>query len=395
MTMVRQRDKDTFWVSDFGFWMGCRQRAIQNLKSQIPNLILLSLLLVGLVACDTGGAETVTGGADPRQQTCIIALNQFADGGVGKDGIPALTNPPLVGPDEAVYLADTDRVIGFLVDGQPVAVPHNILWNHEIANLDFPSIKVAVTYCPLTGSSMVFDRVTIGGGEFGGSGLLLNNNLTMYDRTTSESIWPQMSRLVACGPRLGASLRMVAALEMTWGGWKALHPDTRVVSDETGFGWSYTAANYPYGNYEDPNDDGLLFPMEIDRRRAPKERLLGVPDDRLGGTAFPFFELDKGGSVRALHASVSGKSVVVFWDRAVQGAMAFEPRLNSQAITFEVRDGRIVDIGTGSTWRLDGLATDGPLTGAQLEPIAEAFVSFWFAWAAFHPETRIWVAGGS
>ena len=238
---------------------------------------------------------------------------------------------------------------------------------------------------------MVFDRAVIGGSEFGGSGLLFQNNLTMYDRTTNESIWPQMSRLVACGPRLGASLKMEPAFEMTWGGWKALHPDTRVTSDETGFGWSYTAANYPYGNYEDPNNDGLLFPMEIDRRRGPKERLLGIPDGRLGGTAFPFFELDKAGPVRALHASVSGKAVVVFWDRAAQGAMAFEPRLDGQPVAFEVREGRIVDLGTQSTWRLDGLAIDGPLAGVRLEPIAEAFVSFWFAWAAFHPETQIWI----
>ena len=386
------------WWKEGRFGIGLSGHPIQNphepqatdvVKSKIQNVILFSLL-VGLAACDTGGTETIIPAGEPTQQTCIISLDQFADGGVGKDGIPALTNPPLVGPDEAAYLVDTDRVIGFVVEGKPVAVPHNILWNHEIANLDFPSIDVAVTYCPLTGSSMVFDRAVIGGNEFGGSGLLLNNNLTMYDRTTSESIWPQMSRLVACGPRLGTSLKMVAALEMTWGGWKALHPATRVVSDETGFGWSYTAANYPYGNYEDPHDDGLLFPMEIDRRRGPKERVLGIPDDRRGGTAFPFFELDKDGPLRALHASVSGRAVVVFWDRAAQGAMAFEPRLNGQAITFEVRDGRIVDSGTGSTWRLDGLAIDGTLAGTQLEPIAEAYVSFWFAWASFHPETQIW-----
>ena len=333
-------------------------------------------------------------GSSGTEETCTVSLDQFADGGVGKDGIPALTDPPLVGPDEVAYLADTDRVIGFMVEGQPVAVPHNILWNHEIANFNFPSIQLAVTFCPLTGSSMVFDRAAIGGGEFGGSGLLFQNNLTMYDRTTSESIWPQMGRLAVCGPRLGASLRMVPVIEMTWSGWKALHPDTKVASDETGFGWSYTAADYPYGNYEAPDNDGLLFPMEIDRRRGPKERLLGIPDDRRGGTAFPFFELDEAGPVRALQASVAGKSVVVFWDRAAQGAMAFEPRLDGQPMTFEVREGRIVDVGTESTWRLDGLAIDGPLAGTRLEPIAEAFVSFWFAWAAFYPETQIWEAGG-
>jgi len=120
--------------------------------------------------------------------------------------------------------------------------------------------------------------------------------------------------------------------------------------------------------------------------------VLGIPDDRLGGAVFPFFELDANGPVRALHESVAGTPVVVFWDRALQGAMAYQPTLDGQSMTFEARQGRIVDVGTESTWRLDGLAIDGPLTGAHLEPIAEAYVAFWFAWAAFHPETRIWEA---
>ncbi len=130
--------------------------------------------------------------------------------------------------------------------------------------------------------------------------------------------------------------------------------------------------------------------MEIDRRRAPKERLLGIPDNRLGGTAFPFSELDKEGAARVVHASVSGTAVVVFWDRSVQGAMAYRPRLDGEAIFFDVRNDKIVDTSTGSTWRLDGEAIDGPLKGRQLEPIAEAYVSFWFSWAAFHTETAIW-----
>ena len=356
--------------------------------------LLVGLLLLGLAACDSSG-EIRDPDAAGSENTCVVPRDQFVDGGVGKDGIPALTDLPFVTPDEAAYLADTDRVIGFLIDGRALAVPHNVLWSHEIINLNFETIQLAVTYCPLTGSSMVFDRAAIGGSEFGGSGLLFQNNLTMYDRTTSESIWPQMSRQVACGPRLGASLTMRPAIEMTWGGWKTLYPDTRVSSDETGFGWSYTAANYPYGNYEDPNDGGLLFPMDIDPRRAPKERVLGIPDDRTGGTAFPFFELDADGPVRALHGSVAGAPVVVLWDRAFQGAMAFQPSLDGQSMTFEVRQGRIIDTGTESTWRLDGMAVEGPLAGAQLTPVAEAYVAFWFAWAAFHPETRIWEAGSA
>ena len=108
------------------------------------NIVLLLLLVLGLAACDSGGGEQ-NPGATGLDDACIVPRDQFTDGGVGKDGIPALTDPPLVGPNEAAYLADTDRVIGFIVEGQAIAVPHNILWSHEIANLSFETTRLAVT----------------------------------------------------------------------------------------------------------------------------------------------------------------------------------------------------------------------------------------------------------
>ena len=80
--------------------------------------------------------------------------------------------------------------------GEPYAVPLNVLRYHEIVNATFETdgglLDLAVTHCPLTGSSMVFDRAAAGGAEFGVSGILYQSNLVMYDRNTSESLWPQM-----------------------------------------------------------------------------------------------------------------------------------------------------------------------------------------------------------
>ena len=92
--------------------------------------------------------------------------------GAAKDAIPALTDPGLVpvGDPKADYLLGTDRVIGLEIAGEYIAVPHNILWWHEITN--FNEVGLAVTYCPLTGSSMVFDRRAAEGAELGVSGLL-------------------------------------------------------------------------------------------------------------------------------------------------------------------------------------------------------------------------------
>jgi len=321
---------------------------------------------------------------------CLSPTARFGDGGIAKDAIPALTDPLLLSPDSASYLHDTDRVIGFVVDGQAFAVPHTILWTHEIVNFNFPTIQLAVTYCPLTGSSMAFDRAAIGGSEFGVSGLLFQNNLTMYDRTTHESLWPQMARQAACGPRLGAALKMVAVIEMTWEGWKARYPGTRVTARPTDLDIAYTAETYPYGDYAAPGNDALLFPMEIDGRQPPKARLLGIPDSRRGGVAFLFSDLDNGEAVRVIHERAEDGPIVVFWNKKYESAMAYRTVLDGARLRFQARDGRIVDVETQSEWHIDGRATSGPLAGAHLEPVAEAYVAFWFAWAAFHPETRIW-----
>ncbi|MDX1548488.1 MAG: DUF3179 domain-containing (seleno)protein, partial [Rhodothermales bacterium] len=133
------------------------------------------------------------------------------------------------------------------------------------------------------------------------------------------------------------------------------------------------------------------MPNGIDNRRPPKERVLGVPDGAGGGLAFPFGRLDENSAARAAHATVGGEEVVVFWSHAAQGAMAYRPRTGAQTLTFAgMGADAFVDAETNSTWRLDGRAVAGPLAGTQLEPLADAYVAFWFAWAAFQNQTRIW-----
>lgn len=336
---------------------------------------------------NAGAGSSVTG---PRP-SCSISPQQIFNGGPGKDGIPALTNPDLVsvGGSGLQYLRGHDRVIGVVIGGDAVAVPLNILWWHEIVNLDFPGLHVAITHCPLTGSSLVFDRAAADGAEFGVSGLLYLNNLLMYDRRTDESLWPQMLRGARCGPSDGTALAMVPAIEMTWAAWRTLHPDTRVVSSNTGFQRDYT--RYPYGSYDRIDNPALLFPVpRADGRRPPKERVLGIPSGTQGGIALPFGTLSQQGLVAAVEIRTGGAVMVVFWDGDAQSAMAFHPALDDRALTFEVVDGRITDDQTRSTWRADGLSTDGPLASAQLEPVAEAFVAYWFAWSNFYPEADLW-----
>jgi hypothetical protein len=352
---------------------------------------LRTLVMLGATAaflgCDSG-SSTHSGDDPTAPLACSIPLDQIFSGAAGKDAIPALTNPPTAAPEGPGldYLLDDDRVMGLRVGDQALAVPLNILWWHEIVNLDVAGSRLALTHCPLTGSSLVFDRVPLAGAEFGVSGLLYRNNLMMYDRTTGESLWPQMSRGARCGPRDGIDLAMYPVMEMTWEGWRTLYPETRVVTSDTGFGLNY--AVYPYDDYDRVDNPETLFPMPgLDDRRLPKERVLGIPSGT-GGVALPFGELERTGTTTAI--PVGG--TVVFWDAPRQTAMAFLPELDGSPLTFTSTRAAITDEETGSEWRVDGLAVSGPLAGRRLEPVPEAYVAFWFAWASFQPDAELWEA---
>jgi hypothetical protein len=363
---------------------------IRYVRPALNAAILTSAVL--FMGCDESVA---VGGGPVATDMCVIPPADILSGQT-KDGIPALTDPTMVtiGDPGADYLLPEERVIGLMSSTGPLAIPIQILWWHEIVNIQVDGKDLAVSHCPLTGSSLAFDRGPLGGAEFGVSGLLYRNNLIMYDRSSSESLWPQLSRGARCGTRVGTELTMVPVVEMTWEGWSSLHPDTRVVSSDTGYPRNY--GQYPYGNYDAVDNPNLLFemPAPIDTRRQPKERVLGVPGTD-GGWAYPFEELELAGPVAVINHAIGSNPVgprVVFWDSASQAAVLYERAVDGTELTFEVSGGVIVDVETGSEWRVDGVSSAGIHAGRRLEAVSEAYVAYWFAWAAFESRTSIWSA---
>jgi len=324
---------------------------------------------------------------------CDLDLRFFTSGGVPRDAIPALNNPALVSPqsEQVAFLQDEDRVIGLFLDGKPVAVPHNLLWHHEIANLDGDTQNFAVSYCPLTGSALIFDRASVGGAEFGVSGLLYQANLILYDRNTDVSFWPQMIGEARCGTRSGTPLTFVPEYEMTWGGWKQLHPETLVVGAPSGR--NYTRSGYPYGTYEElTNEDFLGFPVpNADRRRPQKERVLGIPG-AAGGAALPFGALELLGGFGVVDLVVDGSPVAVLWDAAKRAALALSPELNGQPVTLMATSNGFEDAETGTAWSVTGEGLSGPLAGERLPKVLGSYVAFWGAWVNFNPGTELWAA---
>lgn len=368
-------------------------------------MLLTALVpIVALPACDDTTAPRTEFYPRLDREECDLP-QEFLLSLLDQDAIPSVDDPVFVEADDefADYLAPDDRVIGLTVRGQAYAVPHNVLWHHEIVNFDSEIGPIAITYCPLTGSSMAFNRADAENAEFGVSGFLFKNNLVMYDRRTPSSVWVQMQGNSACGPAEGTDLSQWPVVEMRWDAWLALHPGTRVLGQDQNMeiARDYSAVNYPYGNYEDYSYDEFLYPArmpELDRRRPVKERVLGVPPDGEDAPiAFPYDALTGLEGQRQVIAFLhAGEEAVVLWDDEARGGMAFRPRtLEREAVDLAPSAEGFVDQATGSVFSVDGRGLSGPLADDELVPIRNAYVAFWGAWAAFHPDTELWDGTGS
>lgn len=348
-----------------------------------------------IVTLIAGCGDTPTTGVR-GEPLCNLDTNLLISS-LAPNAIPALTEPPMVTPEDASvdYLREHDRVLGVVIEGEARAYPHNIFWWHEIVNDRIGDTWISVTFCPLTGSGLGFDPELDGFGrlDLGVSGLLFANNLVMYDRTSGAVYGPQLVVDGACDAFQGQALELMPVQEMSWARWKALHPDTRVVSGDLQRGRNYQL--YPYGTYDDLSSDELLVPMAVDRTRPIKERVLAIRVGT-GGRGYPFLELAELGAVAALNETVGGVPTAIFFEeRDGMAASAFDARVGGQTLTFRADPdaGTWLDDETGSTWTMGGEAIDGPLSGERLAPRADAYTLFWFAWRHFQPSGDTFRAG--
>lgn len=141
-----------------------------------------------------------------------VPLDEITSGGPGRDGIPSIDAPAFATvTDGFADLAPTEPVVSVAIAGDARAYPLRILIWHEIVNDTVGGVPVAVTYCPLCNTAIVFDRRVEGRAlEFGTTGNIRNSGLIMYDRET-ESWWQQYTGEGIVGEMTGHRLRSVPA----------------------------------------------------------------------------------------------------------------------------------------------------------------------------------------
>ena len=277
----------------------------------------------------------------------LIDPERILRGGPPRDGIPAIDDPKFVAAGDA-DLADDDRLIGVFAGSEAKAYPLSILNWHEVVNDTVGGRPLAVTFCPLCGTGIVFAGEE--GGRpltFGVSGLLYNSDVLLYDRQ-SESLWSQILAQAVTGPRKGDRLTVVPSRMTSWADWRARHPDTLVLSESTGHDRNY--GYNPYADYlQSPQ---VYFPVaNTSDEFHPKEIVLGIEVDGKF-KAYPASELEKAGGEPFVEM-LNGKELRIAWDPASHSAS-------------------IVD------------AQDGEYPFVQ---------GFWFAWHAFHPDSEIYRSG--
>ncbi len=351
-------------------------------KIFIGGLAMLALFMIA------GCGENVSSSATGASGDWLVEESRIFDGGPGKDGIPALTTPEMISIAEVDYLSDNDLIIGAKIDDDIRAYPHAILDWHEIINDHIGGSSVAVTYCPLTGSGIGWDR-NIGGRitTFGVSGLLFNTNLIPYDRATGSN-WSQMGLQCINGELIGSEPEIIHLVETRWGTWKEMYPESKVVSRNTGH--SRTYGNYPYGDYK-TNNARLLFPIGNDDRRLPrKDRVLGIIVDEKT-KAYPIDSFDSG--IEIIEENFNGADIVIAGSSDLDFAVAFESRATDGTLldfrALESDDLPAVVISTDATrWDIFGHGLQGPRKGERLKPV-KSCISFWFAWGTFYPGAEI------
>ncbi len=338
-----------------------------------------------------------------------VPYTEIISGGPSKDGIPAIDAPKFVTTSEAAaWLEAVEPVVLLALNGEVRAYPLQILIWHELVNDTVGGVPVGVTFCPLCNTATAFERTVAGQVlDFGTTGRLRYSNMLMYDRPT-ESWWQQATGEALVGELLGAQLVMLPAAIVSWHDFQTAHPDSLVLSRETGYTRPY--GQNPYAGYDDVNQSPFVYNSWLSSYSGPAVPQALLPMTRvltvdLAGeaVAYPYAALQAAGVV---NDSVGGQALVVLWTagtasaldtpliaegRDVGAAVAYSRVVDGQTLTFASVDGRILDQETGSGWDGLGQGVSGPLAGQQLTPVV-AFNHFWFSWAAFKPETRIYAA---
>ncbi|MEM9124567.1 MAG: DUF3179 domain-containing protein [Pseudomonadota bacterium] len=300
-----------------------------------------------------------------------IRLEEIAWGGVPKDGIPSLDNPTLISASNASYLKGDDLVFGVAINGDVRAYPLRIMGWHEMFNEVIGGVPVALAYCTLCGSGILFETKVAGHSRpfvFGSSGFLYRSNKLMFDRRT-HSLWNQYTGRPVVGPLVGSgiTLQQRPVVITTWDSWKSSHPRTRVLSMQTGHRRNY-GSGVVYREYFASSE--LMFPALVDQSEHRQKDYVFAIRQFGAARAWP---LDAFKRTPVINDAIANRALLLIGDPKTRSVRAYERGPN----TFRADSGGLRDQ-SNQIWKITEDAVISP-DGTRLPRVA-GHISYWFAW---------------
>ena len=314
-------------------------------------------------------------GPNTTRDEMKIRLEEIVWGGVLVDGIPPLDQPKMIAAERAPYLLDDDLVFGVEINGDARAYPLRIMGWHEMMNDVVGGIPVALAYCTLCAAAIVFETEVKDRDApliFSSSGLLFRSNKLMYDRET-KSLWNQFTGEPVVGALTdsGLVLKTRPIVTTSWAAWRAEHPDTTVLSQDTGWVRDY-GSGVTYKEYFASPD--LMFPSRVgDERSAQRKDYVFGIRTFAAAKAWPIAAFRE---QPVINDRVGSQSVVLIGDAETRTVRAYERGEEE----FRLSGQDALESGSG-TWQVseDFLTSD---TGERLPRVA-GHVSYWFAWDSY------------
>jgi hypothetical protein len=270
-----------------------------------------------------------------------IELSELNQGCPAVDCIPAIDKPQFASIDKIDFLHDDDIMMTVDYNGVQKSYPRKIMQTHEIVNDHFGKKPLAMTYCPLCGTSVAFVPIIDGERvEFGVSGVLHNSDLVMYDRKT-KSLWGQITGRAIVGPKTGDRLKRVSVGLLTWKELKAEFPKSQILLPPTDKHERYK--NFNYQKYTE--SEKIMFPVAVeDARLAAKQVVYGI--------------------------EVDGQ-YIAFEDAYLKKRSPMVESFGKRTLMVTYKGGKVSAV--------------DKKTGDQFDVLRV----YWFAWFAFHPETQL------
>jgi hypothetical protein len=356
--------------------------------------ILFLFLWMG--AC-SNSSVTTSSGEGSSTTPWLINTNEILDGGPGKDGIPSIDTPVFKLASEIDSYSDNRLVLAIKVGATIHVYPHQIIDWHEIVNDTIEEEHIALTYCPLTGTGMAWNRAFDGEvTTFGVSGLLYRNNLIPYDRST-DSNWSQMQLRGVQGERSAERIQTYPTIEMYWGSLKSWYPNAKVLTTQIGATRDYD--DFAYGEGYLTNNDFFIFPRTNDDQRLPAKQRVHALFARSGSTngltenSTPLIiplETQLSG-ISTTQTTISGQSAVVVQDPTSGYINSFNGSIGGVQLTFQSYTEELPGIlkdNEGNVWDYFGEAISGPRKGQRLDTFT-SYNGYWFALADFFPEAYL------